>query len=57
MYIGYNNLSQFSPRSVPGGICFYTAGMKADLFVTSDESYTAEINKITYTFKRRNYPE
>lgn len=53
MYIGYNNLAQFSPRSVPGGICFYTAGMRADLFVTSDESYTAEINKVTYTFKRR----
>lgn len=53
MYVGYNNLAQFSPRSVPGGICFYTPGMKADLFVTSDESYTAEINKVTYTFKRR----
>lgn len=53
MYIGYNNLANFAPRTVPGGICFYASGIKADLFVKSDETYTAEINKVTYTFKRR----
>ena len=53
MFIDSTNLANVAPRVVPGGICLYTSGQKANLFVSSNDEYTAEINKITYTIQRR----
>ena len=53
MKFGMVNLGTTAPRAVPGGIGFYTSGQRADVFVTSDDTYTGVINKITYTIQRR----
>ena len=48
------NLATIPPRSAPGSICFYTSGQRADVYVTSDDTYTGVINKITYIISRRD---
>ena len=53
MRMEVTNLATTPPRSVPGGICFYTSGQRADVYVTSDDTYTGVINKVTYTIQRR----
>jgi hypothetical protein len=53
MSIGMTNLATTPPRTVPGAICFYTSGQRADIYVESGDTYTAEINKTTYTIQRR----
>ena len=52
MYIASNNLSTAVPRLIPMGASFYITGMKANMYVTSDENYSAIINKVTYTITR-----
>jgi hypothetical protein len=49
MKISISNRATAIPRVVPGGICFYSTGMKADLFVDSDYTYTGVIDKVTYS--------
>jgi hypothetical protein len=53
MIIDSTNLANVAPRTVPGGICLYTSGQRANIFVTSNDEYTAEIGKVTYTIQRR----
>lgn len=56
MHLAINNLATTPPRLIPGAICFYNSGQRADVFVASEQQYTGIINKITYTIKRRgNY--
>jgi hypothetical protein len=51
--ISVQNRATAIPRVVPGGTCFYSTGMKADLFVDSDYTYTGIIDKVTYTIQRQ----
>lgn len=53
MYIDIENEANVAPRTIPWYIEFYITGMRARLFVTSDEEYSGKINKITYTITRR----
>jgi hypothetical protein len=53
MIIDSTNLANVAPRTVPGGVCLYTSGQRANIFVTSNDEYTAEISKITYTIQHR----
>jgi hypothetical protein len=52
MYIDMQNLGRVAPRTASGYIEFYTSSMSARLFVNSADTYTGEINRITYTFTR-----
>jgi hypothetical protein len=51
--ISVQNRATAIPRIVPNGTCFYSTGMKADLFVDSDYEYTGIIDKITYRIQRQ----
>jgi len=53
MYIACSNLGNVAPRTVDKYIEFYTSGMKASLYASADEDYTAKINKITYTITNK----
>lgn len=52
MYIDMQNLGRVAPRTIPGYVEFYASTMSARLFVNSADTYTGEINRITYTFTR-----
>ena len=52
MYIGLENKGRISPRRVSNYIEFYMSVMSARLFVTSDDTYTGEINRTVYTLTR-----
>jgi hypothetical protein len=50
--IAVTNRATAIPRIVPNGTCFYSTGMKADLFVDSDYEYTGIIDRVTYSIRR-----
>lgn len=52
MYIDVENLGRVAPRVIPGYTELYASGIVARAFVTSDQEYSGEISKITYTFTR-----
>lgn len=52
MYINMENLGRQTPRTIPGYIEFYNSSQSARLFVDSEEPYTGQVNRITYTFTR-----
>ena len=54
MFIDMENLGRVAPRQIPGYTEFYSSGQVARLFVNSNDTYTGEINRITYTITRRS---
>ena len=53
-FIDVENMGRVAPRQVPGYIEFYSSGQSARLFVNSADSYTGEINNISYRITRRS---
>lgn len=53
MSIDIENLGRVAPRQIPGYIELYSSGQSARFFVTSSDTYTGEINNITYRITRR----
>lgn len=54
MFIDYENVGRITPRVLPDYIELYASTMAVRFFVNSNDSYTGEINKITYTISRRD---
>lgn len=51
-YIAISSESNNSPRTAGDYVTFYTNGIVSNLYVKSDQEYTATVNTVTYTFKR-----
>lgn len=54
MFIDVENLGRVAPRQIAGYTEFYSSGQSARLFINSNDTYNATVNRITYTIKRRS---
>jgi len=52
MYINTVNQGLIAPRTVANYIGLYQSGQAVNMYVTSNETYTGKINKVTYTITR-----
>ena len=54
LFIDAQTEGQYSPRIIPTAIQYWKSGISANLFVNSNQDYTATIRNITYTLTRQS---